>query len=88
MKAIKVRYVGPTNYKPSRLIVSDSDKARKIYSYSGCEDDGQSSTPRKEPERIAAERFVADRGWLSGGRLIGGRLGNGVTVFCFEHSWI
>jgi len=80
MQAILVKFVGPTNTKPSRWSVSCS-AGRAIYSKGHFCD-----TNDDKDARMAAEALAAKFGWLGDnyGRLIEGGLPNGDRVFVFS----
>jgi hypothetical protein len=74
MKAIRTKYLGPTDHKPARISASDEDGNRIIISK-----DGRLDT---EPaHRKAADALCAKMHWC--GRLVCGSLGNGY-VFVFD----
>ena len=82
MWAITVKFLGPTNTKPSRWSVQ-ANKKRREYSkghFVGKSDDADA--------RAAAEAFAAERGWTNDqgkyGKLIEGMLPDGVRVFVFD----
>jgi len=72
MKTINCKYVGPTNTKPSRIIVSDGDN-RSIVSING-------QWSFEDNCKVAVDRFCRKLGWT--GELIGGHTKDGM-VFCF-----
>lgn len=99
MRTIRVRYLGQTNYKPSRLVADDGEGHRLVMSYSEAENiadewkqarrwKADRSGPDISPERVVATAFRRRMEWDTvGGRLIGGRHGH-ITYFNFEESWI
>jgi len=75
MKAIFTRYIGPTEYKGSRVVASDHDGNRVVIPYRDHD---------KDPHHVAAVALCRKMGWF--GRLaVGGdaKAGN-VYVFCDE----
>lgn len=77
-KSIGVRYVGPTNYKGSRLIADDGGRNRVTVSYDyGLNHD--------ELYASAALALMAKMGW-TGTLIQGGGVGKYAAVFVFEPS--
>lgn len=74
MKAITVRYKGPTDTKGSRLVASDGDGNRVTVGY-----------PHKlsgdAVYRLAADALCAKMGWK--GEIVGGTTKPGEMVFVF-----
>lgn len=75
MKAIQVKYLGPTNVRGSRLKASDGDGNSVTISY----DD---SLSRDEAYRSAAVALCAKMHWAGADTLIGGGFGD-TEVFVF-----
>lgn len=75
MKAILVKYLGPTNTKGSRIKVSACGVKSIIYPFDYGSD---------HQEHEAAIRFCAFNKWPI--KLIGGQLPNGDYVFCFNNN--
>jgi len=75
-KAIRTRYLGPTNFKGSRVAVDDGDGNRAFYSW-------QPELNSEDNHKRAAEIFADKMRWLDDKRkLVGGWHGNsGVFVF-------
>lgn len=74
MRAITVKYLGPTNTKGTRLSVTDYDGNRATYP--------RNHSLRAEADAaIAAEAFRDKMGWA--GKLAGGWQKPGVYVFVF-----
>ena len=76
MKAISTKYLGPTNYRGSRIKADDGDGNTITIGY-----------PHEisviEAHAQAAFALCLKMGWK--GELVGGWTGKG-GVFCFEHS--
>lgn len=72
MKAIQTHYVGPTNFRGSRIIAKAEGVKPLTIGYDHASDN---------PHREAAEKLCARQGWQ--GRLIEGNLPNGDSVFVF-----
>lgn len=74
MKAIQVRYLGPTDTKPSRLKVMAYGLKPEIYNVwrDAMESDAF----------IVARKYCKSHGWSTA--LVGGQLPNGDYVFCFR----
>ena len=81
MKAITVKYLGATNYKPSRVKASDGTNSL-TQSYN----DGGNDNAGINPFGRCAVALCRKMGWTYGGRLISGGLHNGDYVFVFENS--
>lgn len=81
MKAIRVRFKGPTNSRPAYWIASDYDgnKARVTVG----ERDAEPSLELRGDE-LAAYKLCRKMGW--NGRLHGGRLAPGEMAFVFEQD--
>lgn len=81
MKAIRVKYLGPTSRKPSRYIATDDDGNRLMSSKHtlspGVLEHGGSSC-----YEAMAVQFCKNLGWT--GLLHQGGLGAGTVVFVFE----
>ena len=73
MKGIVTKYLGPTNYKGSRIVASDCDGNRVAISY-------PSELTGEAVHRKAAEALCEKMGW--GGTLVSGSVKNGY-VFVF-----
>jgi hypothetical protein len=73
MKAIQTKYIGPTNFRGSRIKASDGDKNSITISY-------PYELSGEDVHRKAAEALRDKMGWT--GNLIGGGLKNGY-VFVF-----
>lgn len=67
MKAIRTRYSGPTNTKPSKITATDSDGNRVTMSYSTAEDHG-------DPHEYVAYKLMEKMGWSN--QLVGGGFGH------------
>jgi hypothetical protein len=66
MKAIRVKYLGPTNHRPSRMKASDSDGNTVTISYSYSDSDGGSYR--------AAKALCEKMNWT--GEIAGGSYGD------------
>jgi hypothetical protein len=73
MKAIQTKYIGPTNFRGSRIKASDGDKNSITISY-------PHELSGEDVHRKAAEALRDKMGWT--GNLTGGGLKNGY-VFVF-----
>jgi hypothetical protein len=73
MKAIQTKYIGPTNFRGSRIKASDGDKNSITISY-------PHELSGEDVHRKAAEALRDKMGWT--GNLVGGGLKNGY-VFVF-----
>lgn len=80
MQAILVKYLGPTNTRPSRFKASCASGSLTLPMDYAFDCDGNA--------RKAAEALCEKLGWLTPnhGRLISGALPSGDTVFVFERS--
>jgi hypothetical protein len=67
MKAIRTKYVGPTNFKGSRIIASDSDGNRVTIPY-------PSELKSEHAHAEAAVKLCVKMGWK--GELVGGVYGD------------
>lgn len=67
MKAIRTRYSGPTNTRPSKITATDSDGNRVTVSYSTAEDWG-------DPHEYVAYLLMQKMGWSN--ELFGGGFGH------------
>lgn len=77
MKAIETRYVGPTNFRGSRIIASDMDGNKVIIPY-------PHHLWGADPHRAAAIALCKKMNWM--GRLIGGATKKGYTFVFVELS--
>ena len=73
MKAIRTKYLGPTNTKGSRIVATDEDGNRVIISSGGADS-------VENNHRRAAEALCAKMNWT--GKMVSGSLKNGY-VFVF-----
>lgn len=73
MKAIETKYLGPTDFRGSRIVASDGDRNRITIPY-------PHELSGEAVHRSAAEALQKKMGWK--GKLIGGGLRNGY-VFVF-----
>jgi hypothetical protein len=78
MKAIQTKYIGPTNFRGSRIKASDGDGNYLTISY-------PYELNSTEAHRKAAEMLRDKMKWT--GKLIGGGFKNNY-YFCFEDSWV
>ena len=79
MKAITVKYYGPSTSKGSRVVASDSDRNRVSLSLGNLEETAERSMDR------AAVLLAVKMGW-PGPLFSGGINKQGDQVYCFAHS--
>lgn len=82
MKAIRTRYIGPSNTKPSRIVAESGERGQRIMaSYASVEDTGG----RHDAAHGRMARRLCDKmGWK--GELIGGGFPDGSMVWVFADS--
>lgn len=76
MKAIQVKYLGPTNYRGSRFKIMAEGVKPVTVSYNYSEDD--------HGIKRAVYQFCKDNKWPMD--LVEGQLSNGDYVFCFKNQ--
>jgi hypothetical protein len=77
MKAIETKFVGPSNVRGARIIVTDGDH-RRVYSY----DYGAS-----DPHATAARAFALEMGWSGRWHEGGTRAGHVFVLDCLDHAF-
>jgi hypothetical protein len=77
MQAIQVKFLGPTNTKPSRWRVFCAAKSRIVSKGHYCD------TNDNRDARMAAEALAKELGWEHYGEMIEGGLPNSDRVFVF-----
>jgi hypothetical protein len=78
MKAIRTRYIGPSNTKPSRIVAETGEHGQRIMtSYSS---DLDANKAHAQIARALADKF----GWK--GELVGGGFPDGTMVWVFADS--
>ena len=80
MKAISTKYLGPTNYRGSRIKAWAEGGNRITLSY----DDALNSDQMHLKAAIALRDKMS---WKDGGKLLGGGTENGY-VFVFSNTWL
>ena len=80
MIAIEVKYVGPTNFKPSRLVASTCNGQRLVMSMSAAEDAAGNTGDDAKVARVVAQALADKMQW---GQLRDGGGTKAGYVFCF-----
>jgi hypothetical protein len=75
MNAIRAHFLGPTNYRGSRIVAVAGNGERLTIPYPS------EANPGEDAHRVAAETLAARLDWP--GHLIGGYLADGSYVFVF-----
>lgn len=79
MKAIRTKYIGATNFKPSRIVAESGEKGQRVIASFG-----SLNSSDNVAHGMMARRLCDKMGWK--GELIGGGFPDGTMVWVFADS--